>query len=366
MSFMSRLKGVFDVKTGQKGQNLRKNAPKTAKFTSKKGVIIIAIQMKRQNPPSSFYDYEPPTSLSCGQIAVDVVGNIYTGNGSNVVTKQLSSVANHEVGNPNLLHNGSLSVNQRGQTSYLQSWGYSIDGWVLIGNFNANTKTLTFDASNNIARFGLDAISYMRQAIVDIDSKDLGDYTLSAKVDGVIYSQRIPVGNSVSSSAYNMGSFYFIYEKFAGVSTWWFGIGVVPGTTSPGSVTIEWVKLEKGAQATNYTPKSYLDELTACQRYFVKIATWQMLGNGYVDWEGKNAYIQIPTASTMRVDPTCSTISGAFYCGDGTTFSVTNVAPSATVRPGWVVLHFTGTFGHANQTCCFITSDTQTTLSAEI
>jgi hypothetical protein len=91
-----------------------------------------------------------------------------------------------------------------------------------------------------------------------------------------------------------------------------------------------------------------------------------MLGNGYVDWEGKNAYIQIPTASTMRVDPTCSTISGAFYCGDGTTFSVTNVAPSATVRPGWVVLHFTGTFGHANQTCCFITSDTQTTLSAEI
>ena len=80
-----------------------------------------------------------------------------------------------------------------------------------------------------------------------------------------------------------MGSFYFIYEKFAGVSTWWFGIGVVPGTTSPGSVTIEWVKLEKGAQATNYTPKSYLDELTACQRYFVKIATWQMLGNGYVD-----------------------------------------------------------------------------------
>lgn len=237
--------------------------------------------MKRQNPPSSFYDYEPPTSLSYGQIAVDVVGYIYTGNGSNVVTKQLSSVANHEVGNPNLLHNGSLSVNQRGQTSYLQSWGYSIDGWVLIGNFNANTKTLTFDASNNIARFG-------------------------------------------------------------------------------------WVKLEKGAQATNYTPKSYLDELTACQRYFVKIATWQMLGNGYVDWEGKNAYIQIPTASTMRVDPTCSTISGAFYCGDGTTFSVTNVAPSATVRPGWVVLHFTGTFGHANQTCCFITSDTQTTLSAEI
>lgn len=326
----------------------------------------MAVKIKRETPPSNIYDYSPPDSLQYGQIAQDAVGNIYSADRSNNIVKQMSSTANAQVGNPNLLYNGSLSVNQRGQTSYLQSWGYSIDGWVLIGDFNYSTKTLTFDASNNIARFGLDAISYMRHAIVDVDSSDFGRYTLSAKVDGTVYSKSFYLGNTSYSDAYDMGSFYFTYEKFTGVSTWWFGIGVVPGETGPGSVSIEWVKLEKGAQATNYTPKSYLDELTACQRYFVKIATWQILGNGYVDWEGKNAYIQIPTASTMRVDPTCSTISGAFYCGDGTTFSVTNVAPSATVRPGWVVLHFTGTFGHANQTCCFITSDTQTTLSAEI
>lgn len=326
----------------------------------------MAVKIKRETPPSNIYDYSPPDSLQYGQIAQDAVGNIYSADRSNNIVKQMSSTANAQVGNPNLLYNGSLSVNQRGQTSYLQSCGYSIDGWVLIGDFNYSTETLTFDASNNIARFGLDAISYMRHAIVDVDSSDFGRYTLSAKVDGTVYSKSFYLGNSSYSDAYNMGSFYFTYEKFSGVSTWWFGIGVVPGSTSPGSVTIEWVKLEKGAQATNYTPKSYLDELTACQRYFVKITTWQMLGNGYVDWEGKNAYIQVPTASTMRVDPTCSTISGAFYCGDGTTFSITNVAPSATVRPGWVVLHFTGTFGHANQTCCFITSDTQTTLSAEV
>lgn len=326
----------------------------------------MAVKIKRETPPSNIYDYSPPDSLQYGQIAQDAVGNIYSADRSNNIVKQMSSTANAQVGNPNLLYNGSLSVNQRGQTSYLQSWGYSIDGWVLIGDFNYSTKTLTFDASNNIARFGLDAISYMRHAIVDVDSSDFGRYTLSAKVDGTVYSKSFYLGNTSYSDAYDMGSFYFTYEKFTGVSTWWFGIGVVPGETGPGSVTIEWVKLEKGAQATNYTPKSYLDELTACQRYFVKIATWQMLGNGYVDWEGKNAYIQIPTASTMRVDPTCSTISGAFYCGNGTTFSVTNVAPSATVRPGWVVLRFTGTFGHDNQTCCFITSDTQTTLSAEI
>lgn len=326
----------------------------------------MAVKIKRETPPTNVYDYSPPDSLQYGQIAQDAVGNIYSANKNNKIVKQMSSTANAQVGNPNLLYNGSLSVNQRGQSSYLQTWGYSIDGWVLVGDFNPSTKTLTFDASNNVARFGLDAISYMRQGIANIPSSDFDLYSISASVNGVIYSDKFSVSNGAIVQSRDMGDFYFTFEKYSGISIWWFGIGVVPGETGPGSISIDWIKVEKGYQATNYTPKSYLDELTACQRYFVKIATWQMLGNGYVDWEGKNAYIQIPTASTMRVDPTCSTISGAFYCGDGTTFSVTNVAPSATVRPGWVVLHFTGTFGHANQTCCFITSDTQTTLSAEI
>ena len=326
----------------------------------------MAVKIKRETPPTNVYDYSPPDSLQYGQIAQDAVGNIYRANKNNKIVKQMGSTANAQVGNPNLLYNGSLSVNQRGQSSYLQTWGYSIDGWVLVGDFNPSTKTLTFDASNNVARFGLDAISYMRQGIANIPSSDFDLYSISASVNGVIYSDKFSVSNGAIVQSRDMGDFYFTFEKYSGISIWWFGIGVVPGETGPGSISIDWIKVEKGYQATNYTPKSYLDELTACQRYFVRIATWQMLGNGYVDWEGKNAYIQIPTASTMRVDPTCSTISGAFYCGDGTTFSVTNVAPSATVRPGWVVLHFTGTFGHANQTCCFITSDTQTTLSAEI
>lgn len=203
----------------------------------------MAVKIKRETPPSNIYDYSPPDSLQYGQIAQDAVGNIYSADRSNNIVKQMSSTANAQVGNPNLLYNGSLSVNQRGQTSYLQSWGYSIDGWVLIGDFNYSTKTLTFDASNNIARFGLDAISYMRHAIVDVDSSDFGRYTLSAKVDGTVYSKSFYLGNTSYSDAYDMGSFYFTYEKFTGVSTWWFGIGVVPGETGPGSVSIEWVKL---------------------------------------------------------------------------------------------------------------------------
>lgn len=326
----------------------------------------MAVKIKRETPPSNIYDYSPPDSLQYGQIAQDAVGNIYSADRSNNIVKQMSSTANAQVGNPNLLYNGSLSVNQRGQTSYLQSWGYSIDGWVLIGDFNYSTKTLTFDASNNLARFGLDAISYMRHAIVDVDSSDFGRYTLSAKVDGTVYSKSFYLGNTSYSDAYDMGSFYFTYEKFTGVSTWWFGIGVVPGETGPGSVSIEWVKLEKGAQATNYTPKSYLDELNECRKYYIKYPSWQMLGSGYINWEGKQAHVLIPVGQQMRTNPTASTISCELYCGNGSIISWGPGAPPAITRPGWVSLQFDGSFTQLNQTCCLVTQGTQLELSAEI
>lgn len=326
----------------------------------------MAVKIKRETPPSNIYDYSPPDSLQYGQIAQDAVGNIYSADRSNNIVKQMSSTANAQVGNPNLLYNGSLSVNQRGQTSYLQSWGYSIDGWVLIGDFNYSTKTLTFDASNNIARFGLDAISYMRHAIVDVDSSDFGRYTLSAKVDGTVYSKSFYLGNTSYSDAYDMGSFYFTYEKFTGVSTWWFGIGVVPGETGPGSVSIEWVKLEKGTQATNYTPKKYLDELNECRKYYIKYPSWQMLGSGYINWEGKQAHVLIPVGQQMRTNPTASTISCELYCGNGSIISWGPGAPPAITRPGWVSLQFDGSFTQLKQTCCLVTQGTQLELSAEI
>lgn len=326
----------------------------------------MAVKIKRETPPSNIYDYSPPNSLQYGQIAQDAVGNIYSADRSNNIVKQMSSTANAQVGNPNLLYNGSLSVNQRGQSSYLQTWGYSVDGWVLIGDFNPSTKTLTFDASNNIARFGLDAISYIRHAIVDVDSSDFGRYTLSAKVDGTVYSKSFYLGNTSYSDAYDMGSFYFTYEKFTGVSTWWFGIGVVPGETGPGSVSIEWVKLEKGTQATNYTPKSYLDELNECRKYYIKYPSWQMLGSGYINWEGKQAHVLIPVGQQMRTNPTASTISCELYCGNGSIISWGPGAPPAITRPGWVSLQFDGSFTQLNQTCCLVTQGTQLELSAEI
>lgn len=214
----------------------------------------------------------------------------------------LNSDIYNQVGNPNLLDNTNFKnpVAQRGSGSFQLDWKYCIDRWVLLGDYNVGTHTLTFDAGNQTSRFGLDAISYMRQGLEKLDS---GTYTLSAGVGGNVYSHSFVVGSTVASQAWNMGTFYFTYEKFSGQNTQWFGFGVVPGTSSPGSVALDWIKLEAGDTATPYVPKGYGAELAECLRYFQRV---------YADWRIYPTLKDVPyrfsqsTLQVMRIKPTIS------------------------------------------------------------
>lgn len=214
----------------------------------------------------------------------------------------LNSDIYNQIGNPNLLDNTNFKnpVAQRGSGSFQLDWKYCIDRWVLLGDYNVGTHTLTFDAGNQTSRFGLDAISYMRQGLEKLDS---GTYTLSAGVGGNVYSHSFVVGSTVASQAWNMGTFYFVYEKFSAGNTQWFGFGVVPGTSSPGSVALDWIKLEAGDTATPYVPKGYGAELAECLRYFQRV---------YADWRTYPTLKDVPyrfsqsTLQVMRIKPTIS------------------------------------------------------------
>lgn len=245
---------------------------------------------------------QQPSDLLYGEIACDKDGTLYVGNSSNVPTYMLNSDIYNQVGNPNLLDNTNFKnpVAQRGSGSFQLDWKYCIDRWVLLGDYNVGTHTLTFDAGNQTSRFGLDAISYMRQGLEKLDS---GTYTLSAGVGGNVYSHSFVVGSTVASQAWNMGTFYFTYEKFSGQNTQWFGFGVVPGTSSPGSVALDWIKLEAGDTATPYVPKGYGAELAECLRYFQRV---------YADWRIYPTLKDVPcrfsqsTLQVMRIKPTIS------------------------------------------------------------
>lgn len=214
----------------------------------------------------------------------------------------LNSDIYNQVGNPNLLDNTNFKnpVAQRGSGSFQLDWKYCIDRWVLLGDYNVGTHTLTFDAGNQTSRFGLDAISYMRQGLEKLDS---GTYTLSAGVGGNVYSHSFVVGSTVASQAWNMGTFYFTYEKFSGQNTQWFGLGVVPGTSSPGSVALDWIKLEAGDTATPYVPKGYGAELSECLRYYYQVASVRTFGQQHT---GAGTFVNIILPQIMRVTPTVS------------------------------------------------------------
>jgi hypothetical protein len=226
----------------------------------------MAIKIQRQTTSAS--SATPPSTLPYGELACDKTAVLYVGNSSNYPVKMMDTNSYNQVGNPNLLDNTNFKniVNQRGKSSYSLDWKYCIDRWVLLGTYSVSNHTLTFDAGYQTSRFGLDAISYMRQGLEKLDS---GTYTISAGVGDTVYSQTISVYQGGSTNAWNMGPFYFTYEKYVGVDVQWFGFGVTPGESGPGSIALDWIKLEQGDKATPYFPKGYGAELNECSRYFI-------------------------------------------------------------------------------------------------
>lgn len=260
----------------------------------------MAIKIQRQTASAS--SASPPSTLPYGELACDKTAVLYVGNSSNLPVKMMDENSYNQVGNPNLLDNTNFKnlVNQRGASSYSLDWKYSIDRWVLLGTYSVSNHTLTFDAGNQTSRFGLDAISYMRQGIEKLDA---GTYTLSAGIGDTVYSHSFVVGSTVASQAWNMGPFYFVYEKFSGVNTQWFGFGVVPGTSSPGNVSLDWIKLEHGDKATPYVPKGYGAELAECLRYFQRVhADWRI----YPTLKDMLYRFSQSTLQVMRIKPTIS------------------------------------------------------------
>lgn len=316
----------------------------------------MAIKIQRQTASAS--SAPPPSTLPYGELACDKTAVLYVGNSSNYPVKMMDTNSYNQVGNPNLLDNSDFinPVNQRGVGSYTDMWKYCIDRWALIGKYDVKAHTLTFQADNAIERFGL-TLSYMRQGI---EGLNIGDkVTLSASAGGVTYSHTITLAADMQQ-AYNKGPFLFTVEYYSGTNVAWFGIGITSG-----SVALEWIKAEKGGITTPYVPKGYGAELAECQRYYLRVPAWQLLGSGYVQYDGALIVVMMPMPCTMRTNPSINSISGTFYFGNGTTSSYTGT-PGIVSRPGWAAISFTGTFGHQSQTVAFLLSGSNVELSADL
>lgn len=172
--------------------------------------------------------------------------------------------------NRNELHNpyfiNPYLVNQRGVTGTISSSGYFIDRWKLV----SGSVTIT---SNGL--------------------------TLNGSMSQILPSA---IGTSYSATV-NMfsGSATITYDNSTSTCT----------ITSSGG-TIKWAKLEIGAVATPFVPKTYGEELSECIRYYQKVSIrFTLYGNAV---SGTSYTFNIPYYP-MRVKPTITPsvqyISGA-------------------------------------------------------
>ena len=285
-----------------------------------------------------------------------------------------SDISGSEIGIPNynILDNTDFAnvVNQRGRTSY-SSPGYCIDRWqILNALYDVESHTITLNpATTSFASAYLS--QYVRVSALPAADVPL---TVSASINGTVFSAtgkrsdasfgtlRGKIFADVSVSDY--------CELIMGVSTAedkiFINIENKEGSATSESLIVDWMKLEVGNIATPWQPKGYGVELVECQRYYLRVNAWQLLGMGYVNYDGTFFVIMMPTPSTMRIDPTINNLTGTAYFEDGTTKTYTGT-PTAVARSGWIAITFKGTFtGHGGKPVNFITSETATEISADL
>ena len=182
--------------------------------------------------------------------------------------------------NPNLLINGGLAVWQRGEsftfarTGY-GAGGYTADRWRVWANADGTGGNITVTKAADGMHVESDGAAFMAYRFEDAELSQLSGKSLilSYSKNGVVTSKALTqIENAITITL----------------------------LSSAGTVTINWVKLEIGEEATPYVPKGYGEELLACMRYYQKTGT--VFCPGYITVGGASFTYMPPVP--MRSVPT--------------------------------------------------------------
>lgn len=182
--------------------------------------------------------------------------------------------------NPNLLINGGFAVWQRGEsftfarTGY-GGGGYAADRWRVWANADGTGGNIVVTKAADGMHVESDGAAFMayRFEAEDLARLNGKSLTLSYSKNGVVTSQALSLSGNVFS---------------------------IPLLSSAGTVTLNWVKLEIGEEATPYVPKGYGEELLACMRYYQ--VTGAAFCAGYITAQTASFTYTMPTP--MRTTPT--------------------------------------------------------------
>ena len=238
----------------------------------------------------------------------NVVEQIYSLNQG--LTNSLANIS-HE----NLLDNPWFTVNQRGQSSYSYSSGYTVDRWRIgYGDIICGVTNNGITLSSSI--LGSNFVQFIEEDFYNkfIAGKDL---TLSVLLtDGTIKSA---TGHApVNTSYYQNAAFMYITNTCTIVVVGKTGeneqVRLRFTEANSDSVSIRAIKLELGSVSTLAmdTAPNYQQELAKCQRYFQRINIGSGQGFAYgVATSTTTARIVIPLTVPIRDVPPTISISNA-------------------------------------------------------
>lgn len=225
---------------------------------------------------------------------------------------QLMDYMAERFSNPNLLLNSNFRVDQRGRGTYSNNTTkptYTLDRWISINAqvvYNIDgTATITSLATT-------DTSSWFKQILAHAINDTC---TLSCNITAVtgnayLYNQRN--GKKIVKG---LNTVTLSYLKEASIEL-----------KQGASITIEWIKLEKGSKATTYVAPNYTEELQKCMMYYNQLKTSL---NGYFTTQ---TYVSSDSLLNIRTKPTIKCVGSfwLYYWGGNTKYNFSSVEATLT------------------------------------
>ena len=196
---------------------------------------------------------------------------------------QLTDYIAERFSNPNLLLNSNFKVDQRGRGTYTNNTTkptYTLDRWMSI-----NTEVVyNVDGTATITSLATTDTSAWFKQILEHAINDT--CTLSCNITAVTGSAYLYNHANGKKIVKGLNTVTLSYLKGASIEL-----------KQGASITIEWIKLEKGSKATAYVAPNYANELQRCMMYYNVVNTSL---NGYFTTQ---MYVGCETLLNMRTKP---------------------------------------------------------------
>lgn len=233
---------------------------------------------------------------------------------------QLTDYIAERFSNPNLLLNSNFRVDQRGRGTYTNNTTrpmYTLDRWMSI-----NTKVVyNVDGTATITSLATTDTSAWFKQILEHAINDT--CTLSCNITAVTGSAYLYNHANGKKIVKGLNTVTLSYLKEASIEL-----------KQGASITIEWIKLEKGSKATAYVAPNYANELQRCMMYYNVVNTSL---NGYFTTQ---MYVGCETVLNMRTKPTVKGVGSiwVYYYGGNTKYKFSDLQSIALTKYSEITL----------------------------